>query len=207
TYVVKSGDTLSGIAQRFNLTVDNLAAWNNIENRNLIRPGQALTIKEGTTTYTVRSGDTLSEIATRFNTSVDALVSLNDIRNPDIIQVGQQIKVNSTATVPAPPKQTQQKTYRVKAGDTLSEIAQRFGTTTNQLASRNGIANANLIRVGQVLTIGGATSQPAARTYTVKSGDTLSEIAQRLGTTTKQLQTKNNIKNANLIHVGQKLKY
>lgn len=207
TYVVKSGDTLSAIAQRFNLTVDNLAAWNNIENRNLIRPGQALTIKEGTTNYTVRSGDTLSEIAKRFNTSVDALVSLNGIRNPDIIQVGQQIKVNGTATVPAPPKQTQQKTYRVKAGDTLSEIAQRFGTTTNQLASRNGIANANLIRVGQVLSIGGATSQPAARTYTVKSGDTLSEIAQRLGTTTKQLQTKNNIKNANLINVGQKLKY
>lgn len=158
-------------------------------------------------TYVVKSGDTLSEIAKRFNTSVDALVSLNGIRNPDIIQVGQQIKVNGTGTVPTPPKQTQQKTYRVKSGDTLSEIAQRFGTTTNQLASRNGIANANLIRVGQVLSIGGATSQPAARTYTVKSGDTLSEIAQRLGTTTKQLQTKNNIKNANLINVGQKLKY
>ena len=211
---MKSGDTLSGVAQKFGVTVDNLVAWNNITNKNLINVGQVLTVKKGTSIYTVKSGDTLGEIASRFNTTTDALVSLNGITNPDLINVGQRIKVNGTAKPVAPPKKASQKTYTVKAGDTLSEIAQRYGTTTAALAKNNNISNPNLISVGQKLNVGssggsssGSSSKPTNRTYTVKSGDTLSEIAVKLGVTQKRLEQKNGIKNPHLIQVGQKLKY
>lgn len=207
TYVVSVGDTLSGIAQKYGVTVDNLAAWNNITNKNLINVGQAITVKEGTSVYTIKSGDTLSGIASKFDTTTDALVSLNGITNPDLINVGQRIKVNGTAKPVAPPKKASQNTYTVKAGDTLSEIAQRFGMTTAALAKNNNISNANLISVGQKLNVGSGRKVASDKTYTVKVGDTLSEIAVKLGVSQKQLAQKNNIKNSHLIQVGQKIKY
>lgn len=96
-------------------------------------------------------------------------------------------------------------TYTVQPGDTLSGIAAKYGTTYQALADLNGIANPNLIVVGQVLKItGNATS--ASQTYTVKPGDTLSGIAAKYGTTWQHLQQINGIANANLIHVGDVLR-
>jgi len=201
TYTVKSGDTLGEIAKKFNVTVDNLVAWNNIENKNVISVGEVLTVTGGTTTYTVKSGDTLGEIAKRFNTTTNALAELNEIEDPNLISVGQKIKVNGTEKVSAGSGTT---TYTVKPGDTLGEIAKDYGTTINAIASTNGINNPNLISVGQKLTISGKSN---GGIYTVKTGDTLSEIAIQLGVSQKHLQNKNDISNLNRISVGQKLKY
>ena len=102
TYVVKPGNTLSGIAARFGTTVQYLARINGISNPNLIYPGQILKIRASgvssqgvgaTTTYVVKVGDTLSGIAARFGTTVADLVSLNDISNPNLIYAGQVLKV------------------------------------------------------------------------------------------------------------------
>ena len=96
-------------------------------------------------------------------------------------------------------------TYTVKAGDTLSEIAMKYGTTYQELARINNIANPNLIYAGQVIKINGT----AETTYTVKSGDTLSGIANRYGTTWQKLYEKNkNVigSNPDLIKPGQVLK-
>lgn len=207
TYVVKSGDTLFGIASKFGVTVNNLVSWNNISNPDHIVTGQKLTVKGGTTTYTVKSGDTLGEIAKRFGTTVQALAELNEIDNPDLIQVGQKLKVNGTETVTNAKSSSKGTSYTVKAGDTLSEIAVKHGTTTNAIANANGINNPNLITVGQKLTIPGGPSSKSGGTYTVRAGDTLSEIAQDLGVSVKYLQDKNGISNPDLITVGQKLKY
>lgn len=95
-------------------------------------------------------------------------------------------------------------TYTVQKGDTLSGIAQRFGTTWQTLQKLNGIQNANLIYPGQVLRLSG--SVPQAVTYTVRAGDTLSGIAQKYGTTWQAIQKLNDIKNANLIYPGQVLR-
>ncbi len=98
-------------------------------------------------------------------------------------------------------------TYIVKSGDTLSGIASKYGTTYQKLASYNGISNPNIIRVGQVIKIpSGNTQAPTKEYYTVKSGDNLSSIAKKYGTTVNQLVSWNNIKNANLIYPGQKLR-
>lgn len=103
TYTVKSGDTLSAIAARYNTTVSSIAAANNITNVNLIRVGQVLTIPgsggsttpppTSTTTYTVKAGDTLYAIALRYNTTVSRLVSVNNISNPNLISIGQVLTI------------------------------------------------------------------------------------------------------------------
>ena len=93
-------------------------------------------------------------------------------------------------------------TYTVKAGDTLSEIAMKYGTTYQELARINNIANPNLIYAGQVIKINGT----AETTYTVKSGDTLSGIASKYGTTWQKLYEKNKSvigNDPNLIKPGQ----
>lgn len=105
--------------------------------------------------------------------------------------------------------------YTVRAGDTLTAIAARFGVSPAALASANGIANPNLIYVGQRLTIPGASgatpggaTQPAAFEgyYIVQPGDTLSKIAARYGATVQTLMSLNGLSNPDRIWVGQRLR-
>ena len=97
----------------------------------------------------------------------------------------------------------------VKKGDTLSGIASKYGTTYQVLASYNGISNPNVISVGQVIKIPNGTmsniTNASPKTYIVKSGDTLSGIAKRYGTTYQKIAKDNGIANPNKIYPGQKL--
>ncbi|MDD6795208.1 MAG: GH25 family lysozyme [Clostridiaceae bacterium] len=114
------------------------------------------------------------------------------------------------APTPVPPTPTPGSYiyYTVVYGDTLSEIAQKFGTTVSTLTSINGISNPNLIYAGEVLKIpdNGGSSSGGTITYKVRSGDTLSEIAKRYGTTVSAIANLNGISNPNLIYVGQLLR-
>lgn len=112
----------------------------------------------------------------------------------------------STPELPAPNPISG--TYTVVKGDTLSGIAARFGTTYQYLAEVNGISNPNVINVGQVLKVpnaGNTVPTPSATQYTVKSGDTLSGIAAKYGTTYQVLAQINGIADPNKINVGQVL--
>jgi lysozyme len=218
SYTVKSGDTLSAIASKYNMTVNALATLNGISNPNLIYPGQTLRVADSdkggsvsnkatapiannvsTNSYVVKSGDTLSGIASRYGMSTSALASLNGISNANLIYPGQVIKVSGSSNG------SSATTYTVKSGDNLSSIASRYGTTASAIANLNGISNPNWIYPGQVLKISG--SQSSSRTYTVRSGDTLSGIASRLGVSWYSLKAKNGLSNANLIYPGQVLSY
>lgn len=115
------------------------------------------------------------------------------------------------APTPPAPAPAAGRTYVVASGDTLSGIAARFGTTYQELARINGIANPNVILAGQVLRLDGAAPAPApapaapapALTVVVAKGDTLSAIATRHGTTWQTLQRLNDIKDASKIYPGQ----
>lgn len=238
-YTVKAGDTLSGIANNYQTTVNTLARLNNLSNPNLIYVGQRLLVQQAATpsqpqtttpststttaaTYTVKAGDTLGQIAANHQTSVNQLVQLNKLANPNLIYVGQVLTIKqatsasqSTTATPAKPAPTA--IYTVKAGDTLSQIAASHGTSYQNLASLNHLSNPNEIYVGQTLKLQATTSTsaqtptPAASTnqgtYTVKAGDTLSAIAAAHGTSYEALAQANGISNPNEIYVGQTLKF
>lgn len=95
-YIVKSGDTLSAIAQKYNTTYQKIAKDNNIENPNLIYPNQKLKIYTNDlqeTIYIVKSGDTLSEIAQKFNTTYQKIAKDNNISNPNLIYPKQKLVI------------------------------------------------------------------------------------------------------------------
>lgn len=96
-------------------------------------------------------------------------------------------------------------THVVQYGENLSLIATKYRTTYQALASLNGLSNPNMIYAGQVLKVNEKVS--TTRTYTVRSGDNLSSIASRLGTTYQALAQRNGLSNPNLIYPGQTLSY
>lgn len=154
-----------------------------------------------TIAYTVKKGDTLSEIAKEYGTTVDKIATLNNISNTNLIYVGQYLVIPTTSNANV----STATTYTVKNGDTLSGIANKFGTTYQKLAEINGLSNPNIIYPGQVLKINGATAN-STKTYTVQSGDNLTKIAKQFNTTVDSLVSKNGIKDKNKIYVGQVLK-
>lgn len=100
--------------------------------------------------------------------------------------------------------------YVVKSGDTLSEIAYRYGTTVSIIAELNGIHNVNLIYTGQNLKIpvklsDSQENQTGKIIYTIKRGDTLWGISRRYGVSVQNIVSWNNIKNPNLIYSGNTL--
>ena len=99
-------------------------------------------------TYTVQAGDTLSGIAAKLGVPTSAISGYRS-GNPNLIYPGEVLKINGGNTAPKPAGRT----YTVRAGDTLSGIAARYGATYQALAAKNGIANPDLIYPGQVLKI------------------------------------------------------
>ncbi|WP_267201998.1 LysM peptidoglycan-binding domain-containing protein [Limosilactobacillus kribbianus] len=177
----------------------------------------------GTNYYTVQRGDTLSGIATKFNTTYTALAQINHLTNPNRIYIGQQLQLRAQANTTTTRSSSQQQantassttTYTVKSGDTLSGIAEQFNTSYEQLARLNNISNSNRIYVGQQLQVRGtqstasryrlASTSRTSGSYTVKSGDSLSKIAAHYGISWRTLASKNQIQSPYIIYVGQQL--
>lgn len=212
-YVVKTGDTLTKIAAMYGVSVQQLVTTNKLSNANLIRVDQLVTIP--TTSYTVKAGDTLTQIAKAHKVTTQQLVTLNHLANPNLLKIGQLIKIPVGTTTPATPKPTTPKpapvalTYTIKKGDTLYSIAKKYGVTVQDIVTTNTLANANVIKIGQVIKIPGKTSaaptQPTTLKYTVKAGDTVYSIAKKHGTTVQKIASANKLNAAYLIKVGQVL--
>ncbi|MBF0813849.1 LysM peptidoglycan-binding domain-containing protein [Staphylococcus xylosus] len=169
---------------------------------------------DAATTYKVKSGDSLWSIANKFNTSVDKLKSLNNLSS-NVIFPNQSLKVSGTSSSNTTSNTSTGTTYTVKSGDTLSGIAARYGTTYQKIMSLNGLSNFNIypgqkLKVSGTTSTGGSntsgnTSSGSTTTYIVKSGDSLSAIAARYGTTYQKIMSLNGLSNFN-IYPGQKLK-
>lgn len=100
-----------------------------------------------TVAYTVRRGNTLFGIANFFGTTVDKILGYNNIQDPNMIYVGQ------TLNIPVDTEDYSGFVYVTRPGDTLWSIAQRFGTTVEELAKKNGMCNPNMLYPGTRLYI------------------------------------------------------
>ncbi|WP_258723531.1 LysM peptidoglycan-binding domain-containing protein [Cellulomonas sp. NS3] len=173
--------------------------------------------------YTVRSGDTVSHIATRTGTTVAALARANALADASHIRIGQKLVIPTGASAPAAAPAAAAAapapaaaTHTVARGETVSHVAKRYGTTVAAIVSANGLDARAFVRAGQTLAIpGAARSAPApaapaaapaaAATHTVGSGETVSSIAKRYGTTVPAIVSANGLDKRAFIRVGQKL--
>ena len=195
-YTVKSGDSLWSISKKYGITVDELKEANNLTS-NLLSIGQNLLIPTQETDvttdeYVVIKGDTLYAIANKFGTTVDNLKSINNLTT-DSLAIGQILKIPSDTS--------STETYKVKKGDTLYGIAQKYNTTVDELKSLNNLTS-NTLSIGQELKIPGNKTEYV--TYTVKKGDTLYSIAREFGTTVSAITELNNL-STTVLSIGQKL--
>ena len=195
-YVVKNGDSLWKIANMYGITVDELKKLNNLTSNNL-SVGQVLEIPDTSfnnsdfETYTVKAGDSLWKIANMYGLTVAELKSLNGLSS-DNLSIGQVLKVSDNLGDSG-------NVYTVKAGDSLWNIANRYGTTVDELKRLNNLTS-NVLNIGQTLKV-----PVSNNTYTVKAGDSLWNIANRYGTTVDELKRLNNL-TSNVLMIGQVLK-
>lgn len=143
-YIVKKGDTLYAIANKYSTTVDNLKSINNLTTDSL-SIGQVLKVPSSAlndNTYVVKSGDTLYAIANKYGTTVDAIKSLNNLSS-DILSINQVLKIPNDETYI---------TYTVKKGDTLYSIAKEFNTTVSAITNLNNLST-TLLSIGQKLLL------------------------------------------------------
>ena len=142
-YIVKKGDTLYAIANKFGISVNNIIKNNNLTT-NTLSIGQKLIITNGFPSndneYIVKSGDTLYKIAQKFNTTVDKIKKFNNL-SKDTISVGQILKVPIENNV-----------YTVKSGDTLYGIANKYGTSVQKIKDLNNLST-NTLSINQKLLI------------------------------------------------------
>ncbi|MEY8819128.1 peptidoglycan endopeptidase LytE [Bacillus subtilis] len=162
----------------------------------------------------VKKGDTLWDLSRKYDTTISKIKSENHLRS-DIIYVGQTLSINGKSTSSkSSSSSSSSSTYKVKSGDSLWKISKKYGMTINELKKLNGLKS-DLLRVGQVLKLKGSTSSSSSSsskvsssstsTYKVKSGDSLSKIASKYGTTVSKLKSLNGLK-SDVIYVNQVLK-
>ena len=168
-----------------------------------------------TESYIVQRGDTLSSIATKSKITLSELAELNNFKANKSVRLGQVLKVPAGSTIP--------EQYVVQSGDSLNAIANKYQLTVNYIADLNGLERTAGVRVGQKLKLTGDApsknnlsansklkekerEETAPDVYTVKSGDTLSNIASRYYLQLDYVTALNGLSRGSSVRVGQKLK-
>lgn len=171
-YTVRGGDTLSGIAAGFGVTLQALVQANRLPSADRIYAGERLVVPGGRTLtsvstvnpvyYTVQQGDSVSSIAARQGLPAWAIVQANQLTNPSFIYVGQRLVIparDTTAALFA----GNNVYYTVQRGDSVSAIAVRYAVPAGAIVQANDLANPDLIYVGQRLLLPGGTGALVGR--------------------------------------------
>ncbi|MFW6175319.1 MAG: LysM peptidoglycan-binding domain-containing protein, partial [Acidobacteriota bacterium] len=153
--------------------------------------------------HRVRPGETLSGIASRYRTSTQAIMNANGLRGAHRIWPGQQLRVpGAGAATAASGRQGGEVRHAVRRGDTLWQIASRYGTTVDRIRRANGLSG-NVLHPGQTLTIHAGSS--GGSVYVVRRGDTLGAIARREGVSLTRLLRANDLSRRSTIYPGQSI--
>ena len=208
-YRVAPGDGLIALSKRFDISTADLAKLNNLSptadlyvGQTLKIPAQAPVIPE---TYVVKRGDTLSGVAAQFGLSVSELASLNNLSTNANLKIAQTLKLSGDPDTNTPESSTSQaiknpSSYTVKSGDSLIQLARRFDLSTEALAEANGLSSRDQLKIGQSLVVPSLTT-----TYRVRRGDSLIALSKRYGMTAEELATLNNLSPSAMLQIGQTL--
>lgn len=227
---VKPGETLSEIAERHGVSVTQLMQANGIQDPTRVQAGQRLVIPGGGGrsaaggaratggTVVVQPGDTLSEIAARNGISLQQLMQRNGIRDPELVEAGRRLVVDG-----GPPRSgggSGGGTYTVRSGETLSDIAERYNTSVTHLMRLNGISDPALLQAGGTIVVPGVAGSRSgvrasgsasaagagSREHLVQPGESLSEIASTYNMPVEKLVAINGISDPDLVISGTRLK-
>lgn len=151
-YIVKKGDSLYSIANKYNTTVKELKRINNLTS-NILSIGQVLKLpsdkannvekEENTISYTVKKGDSLYSIARKYDTTIDRIKDLNNLTT-NLLSIGQVLLIPTDTNL--------ETTYTVQKGDSLYSIAKKYNTTVDRLKQLNNLTS-NLLSIGQILIV------------------------------------------------------
>jgi LysM repeat protein len=256
-HVVQAGESLSQIAERYQIDMSELMLLNGIVNADAIYQGQRLRLTHAVNTglaraveeagvaepadelrqdsrlittlnriYLVQFGDDIAQIAIRFGVDESALRAINGLvdAGPGDIEVGQELILPATSLelqVERARPSVDRREYVVQAGDNLGVVAEQYGFSLAELMDANYISNPDALYVGQTLIIppepGEArdTSASIERIgrprsgffyYTVKPGDTLSELARDFDSTPLAIMEYNKLPNAETVYEGLPLR-
>ncbi|MBA7562184.1 LysM peptidoglycan-binding domain-containing protein [Candidatus Atribacteria bacterium 1244-E10-H5-B2] len=187
-HIVKRGETLWSIAQKYNLSVDLILANNNIANSELISIGQEMSIPS----------------------HKNAVAKTNIVNQAVIDKKNNNINDNVSQ-----PENAEPIVYTVKAGDNLWDISRKYGVSVEVIIDINNFKDKDFLSLGQKLeipAIGGGVSdsnqkqEPTIITYTVVKGDTLWSISQRYDVKMISIISASNLKEISRLSIGQKLK-
>ena len=223
-YTVKNGDTLFGIAFDSDTPVNDFLRINNIDFplKYKLKVGEKLKIyprknkinnavddKKITSVYKAKKGDTLSAIAINNSMSLNELLELNELNRNYLLKIGDNIKVyskvnlnnnlnNQNSTTKKEYRKIED--YKIKKGDTLSEIAVAKGMDLLEIYSLNGLNDNSIIKVDEIIKVYAEKDKKTAlvdSTYSVKKGDTLYSIARNHKMVLADLLELNDIKDLN----------
>jgi len=179
---VRSGDSLTTISRRYDVSVNALRATNNLRG-SVIHPGEMLVIPSA-------AG------------SAATLASMAESRTDIASQLPERQK---------PAARAKPRVHVVRSGDTLWGVAHRYGVTVPQLAAANGLPGTSELSIGARLDIpgggssAGASHESTKMTYKVRHGDTLSEIADKFNVSVQELMTWNRLRQSSSLRTGQRL--
>src|SRR3954466_3708871 len=228
TYVVQSGDTLSGIALRFGTDVVTLVRLNRLPDPDVVLAGTTLVLPTPVgrapapapraVLYTVKAGDTIWDIAVRTGTTVDALLAANHLDADARIRPAQVLALPADAHLPSVPSAPRPKPaappviHVVQAGETVSGIAARYRIRVTAIIKANKLGKNAVILPGQKLALPGvrprkttAPRPPVTPVDVVQRGDTLSGIAVAAGVPLTTVTALNHLSASDVIFPGQRL--
>lgn len=227
-YVVQDGDTISGIAAKFGVTMKEIEEVNPALFVDQIAVGQRLAVPQverepapaveeedpNALFHVVRQGDTLASIAAFYQVDALEIARINQLHSPDKLAIDQRLRLPDDATFLPPPEEEappgEGLIHIVRKGDTLSGIALKYQVKVSDLVAANNLRNVDQLALGQELFVPGVTAEeqstiPAGSVHVVQPGDTLTSIAASYGVTIEQLMVINSLEDGDILAVGQEL--
>jgi LysM repeat protein len=209
---VSPGETLSEIAGKYEVSLREILAANELGSNSLIYPDQKIRIPgagaapagNSLAVYTVKSGDTISGIASRHEVSTAAVLAANGLSRTSRIYPGQELLVPVSGGTTSCGRAT---VHEVKSGESIYLIAKKYSVSCEEVLNLNGLSSNAVIYPGQMIAVSQApSSAPSGKHHKVSSGETISTIAERYGVSTREVLKLNGLGSRDRIYPGQTIK-